>query len=128
MREAYFITHNYHFDHALCSYKCTTLETYNLAWVTKVEMKILMCIVSQKYPNIVLPSVQISSRHLSVCQSFSIESSTLGSISVEKMEVAQETQRNVWGEEERKGRVLEWNVNYEHHPEVVGSSTECNAI
>ena len=87
MREAYFITHNYHFDHALCSYKCTTLETYNLAWVTKVEMKVLMCIVSQKYPNIVLPSVQISSRHLSVCQSFSIESSTLGSISVEKMEV-----------------------------------------
>ena len=94
-------------------------------------MKILMCIVSQKYPNIVLPSVQISSRHLSVCQSFSIESSTLGSISVEKMEVgvgAQERQRSVWGEEERKGRVLEWNVNYEHHPEIVGSSTECNAI
>ena len=29
-------------------------------------MKMLTCIVSQKYPNIVLPSVQISSRHLSV--------------------------------------------------------------
>ena len=50
-------------------------------------MKSLKCIVSRKCPNIVLPSVQISSRHLSVCPSFSIESSTLGSISVEKMEV-----------------------------------------